>query len=727
MKKIKIDIEKFKSFFSKENIDKIKKLNYKDLFKKFINRVKNIKKEDIKLFYYSNKNTIYFLIFNFLILIWIALLFLFTIKIYTIKKEIDINLKKIEIVSSNSTNNLVNFIKSSRVRSIKSIADTVYVKMYDKFNKEKYTQILNSVKIFTLISMLEDSNNLYANYVKTLLISNNLSVSKNIKILYKNLLKIFNKVDYSNPIIISYISKFPKIKNILHNKGFEVYANVLSHLYEYELISILSDQNKLLSKLEKTYNNYQAPYKNFLTYIYFPRMDIWINPYSQKVNPDIFGSKYLNKADYIDLNLIKYWSNFFSQSYSWLLYQGEKNTITDIKLSNFKVDKKTDFANFWLNIRFNLPDDKSFYGLISKLTLTSNVKNIMLLNEFTYYLWQNIKSYLKGKLNNIKNNLSLGNKLLYLNFVECLNSDSNNCLNFYGCKNLSVCNKEDIFDDYAKKLLSDKKINDKKIQLLVEHIIEKLKNNSNYDLLNSSFYRFITNDYQNINDLDLLVWARLYDCIKENWYCWDIFDKDYTQIIKAIKQFANCENKNSVSISDDCKMKFIEKFNTNYFIAYTMVDRLGEINYSLLQRLKDVYNNIPNVLQLGKFMFTKLASTNLNWNMLVKYTSDISLSVYYKYVSSSEYNKILSYIGKNPCKSVTNGRQWSLSVAYNYVNNKYNQLYRANLWADAIYNLQKLLSIIKALQNNTRNAPLLDKLLANLQVYRIFKTRWYCK
>jgi len=92
-----------------------------------------------------------------------------------------------------------------------------------------------------------------------------------------------------------------------------------------------------------------------------------------------------------------------------------------------------------------------------------------------------------------------------------------------------------------------------------------------------------------------------------------------------------------------CKYRFVEKFNTNYFIAYTLVDNLGKIDYSLLDRLKDVYNNLLTVLQLSKFNFIK---NDLSKNVKSKYTSDVEVGVYYKYLSKKDISKILSYIGQ---------------------------------------------------------------------------------
>jgi len=725
LKEIKKIKDYFKNLSVQDILDNIKSWQYKTYLISLAKKITSLKKEDVYDFYLSHRNTIFLSIFTVLLIGISIFLLLWIKKLVIVKNKLEDAIVKVEIVSDK---NYVNLVKKEKLRSFNTVAATTYVKLYNSFNQKNYLKLKTKLRMLLLYLMLKDKNPLYSNYVKTLLLSNGLSFSTNKQILYKNLSKILLKVDFTNSLIKSYLASFPSVRIKTKDKTLETFSKVLSNLYEYELISILASQAKQANKLKSTYGQYQAPYKYFLSYLYLPKIDIWIDPFSNKINPDIFGSEYLNKADYIDINLIKYWSNFFSQSYSGLLYQGNKNNIIDIKLSNLKSEKNKNIMDVGLAVKFQLADDQSFYGLISKLTLTSNVKNIMLLDEFTYYLWNNIKLYLSSHLSSVKsNNLTLWDKLLYYNIKNCYSSTSNSCLKFFGCKNLTLCTKSDIYSDNVIKLLNSKKLNDFMIKSLVDILINKLKNNSNYDISVSSFYRYVTNNYESIKDIDVLVGARLYDCIKNNGYCGDIFDSDYTQIISAIKKFANCSDEMNSDLSDNCKMKFIKKFNTNYFIAYTMVDRLGELNYSLIDRLKDIYNNVPNVLQLWKFMFTKLASSNFANNMLVKYISDVNLSIYYKYLTQDSYNKILSYIWQNVCKSVTAGKSWSLSVAYSYVNNIYNQLYKTTLWADEIYNLQKLISIIKSLQVETKKASLLDKLLANLQVYRIFKERGYCK
>jgi hypothetical protein len=104
------------------------------------------------------------------------------------------------------------------------------------------------------------------------------------------------------------------------------------------------------------------------------------------------------------------------------------------------------------------------------------------------------------------------------------------------------------------------------------------------------------------------------------------------------------------AIDLECQYKFLDKFNTNYFIAYTLVDKINMLsNYTLLDRLQDVYNNIPGLLRLGQFSFSKL-DKDKTFVQSIKYISNVKLTVFYKYLSEKDLNHILAYVGKYSCK-----------------------------------------------------------------------------
>ena len=727
MKKDEI-VSNIKKIFKKENFSREKIEEFKTkLQEKFskkniqacIKKIKSLKKEDILLWYYSHRDTLLFYVFSFILLVifsWLGILLKNTYKAY---KQLQDNINQIVLVTDAK---LLNTIEKNNLRIITSVADSVYVKEYNTYNNDAYNKLYKSlVKILLVNAYYSDPITISALdsvLWTTDILSKKEKIQKALKEIDSYSIDNLKEFDKFLPVR-KYLSSFPTLKkqevlkHIKDKKLVEDTADVLSKLYIYELPSIANFVATQAELYKQKYLSNVAPYENFLSYILLPSVNIWINPFSQVINPDIFGEEYLKKASYIDLNLIKYWSDFFTLSYKGKLYQWLNNIIEWIKLQKINILQKNNLAQIWLNIRFNLLDDKSFYGLISKLTITSNVKNIMLINEFTYDLWTEIKKYIQQQLpSDFEPNKKLWTRWIAYQLYKCTQKFDENCQQLFNCSwNCKLPSQID--SNSLKNNINISDIN----SLLSSYFVS----NSSADYTNSSFYKFIKNEYYKINDWNKLVGARLYDCIKQDWYCGDIFDKKNSQIANTIKTFAKCDLNKPIDFV--CKYKFINKFNTNYFIAYTMVDNLWQINYSLLQRLKDVYNNLPSVLQLNKFTFTK----NEGSDAMALYTADVGLSVFYKYLTQDEYNKILSYIGQGYCKSVTNWSSFDLWKALYYVRNKYNILSKWNVDAAKLYDLKELQQIIENLQKESKKTKLLDKLLANLQVYRIFKERGYCK
>ena len=742
--------KKLTSLFKKDNFskEKILKLKWellsqfsKEKLEKRIYKAKSLKKEDILLWYYEHRNSILLFIF-WVFFIISSIIFVFLIKkTYSIYNKLKSNITTIELIADNK---ILEYVKTNNLRTVTSIVDSLYVKEYSDYNENKYTKLYKNFLKELLVNIYYwDSVTKAA--VDSFLWTNSIlwkreKIQKIFKIIDSYKIDQLKQFDTFLPIrkYISKIHSFNKknvLKYIKDKKLVNDTANIIEKMHIYELPSITKFIDSQANLYKQKYLSNVAPYENFLSHILLSSVNIWINPFSEAINPNIFWSEYLKKANYIDLNLIKYWSDFFTLSYIGKLYQGLDNIINWFKLQKINIIPDKNLAKIGLNIKFSLTDEKSFYGLISKLTLTSDVKNIMLINEFTYDLWQNIKKKLLYSLKLKNNNLKYKKWLIYIFYIvnKCSNSYiDNNCNELFGWSNeliKSILAKFNI--SYLEKSLLSKQKSANKfgIRPTREDLIESYMNKKDKELaeilwewyINSTFHRYIVNEYYKIDDLDKLIWARLYDCIKDNWYCWDIFDKDFSQIKDTIKDFAWCNKKEPIDFN--CKYNFINKFNTNYFIAYTMVDKLWEIDYSLLERLKDVYNNLSSILQLDKFSFVK----NEGKNTIALYTADVTLSIFYKYLTQDDYSKILSYIWKRFCEEVTNWNNFNLWKALSYVKNKYNILSKWNIDSAELYDLRQLQNIINDLQKENNNSILLDKLLANLQVYRIFKERWYCK
>ena len=139
-----------------------------------------------------------------------------------------------------------------------------------------------------------------------------------------------------------------------------------------------------------TYSNYlaslQIPYTYFLQYMYLPSLNIRRNPYTQQIDPDIIGLQYLQKNPYNDITLLQKRSDFFKNVGD----NNESNDITDINIGDITEDQSGYFS-MPITVSFVANSKRAFLLLTDKLSMTSNRDNISLIDEFFYYLRQEIK------------------------------------------------------------------------------------------------------------------------------------------------------------------------------------------------------------------------------------------------------------------------------------------------------------------------------------------------
>ena len=696
--------------------------------------IKNGKKLDLEFIinsFYDNKDKIINWLLIFFLVFFTTLIGIFAYKSYSNYDTINKKIKTMAIVHNNS---IISYIKKNNLRSVTSITDTVNLiwnKKYDYKTVWKYlllaflekdqwwnSEVIKSQLYYGVVDNIWDiTDDKMKEDISIIdndseLLSSIWDEAKVVK-----LKRNFDNIIKENSSFIKEINSFPKnIKN-------KDIASVANKLYVYEFVFIEKTLKLEKEKYEWKMKKYQAPYANFLVDVFYPNINIWSNKFSWIINVDVFGSDYLKKANYIDINLINYWTNFFKYAYRWKNYQWKANEIEDISLGKLKQENNKDVKDIValpIQVRFWVQTDSSFYGLISKLTSTSNIENIMLLSEFTYNLWSNIKENVNDTLSTVDNN---DKPLWYRYMVSLLNKCENwdiRCNALFGCKNSVSSSK-------IKKIISASKYNDSLAN--ANDVFRQSMKICNFD--KSTFGKYMSNKYDTINDIDKLIWARLTDCIK-GWYCDDIltYKKSGDIVRKTIEDFAWCNKDDLLKCSSDiddgdcnsCRYKFANKFNTNYFVVYTLIWDLDKLRkYWFISRLKDVYTNIPGIVKLWQFKFSKLD------NPVFSYEADVNLNVYYKYISNDDLNKILSYIWKDKCSVVTKWRSWSIDIAKKYVSDKINNLYKLDEDAKETYDLQVLDTLIKEKQSVYKKSDNLTKILIDLQIYRIFVERNYCQ
>lgn len=151
---------------------------------------------------------------------------------------------------------------------------------------------------------------------------------------------------------------------------------------------------KINSNIIETLKNredFQKEQKNYyevlLQNIYLPSLNIWKNPYTDHFDISIIWQTYLDANKFQTLSLIQQRGDFIK--YVW--NDAEYNTINSINV--WEPIELPDSNYFYLpiSVRFTSPNKRSFLLLVNKLSMTSNINNISLVNEFFFYLLMNVK------------------------------------------------------------------------------------------------------------------------------------------------------------------------------------------------------------------------------------------------------------------------------------------------------------------------------------------------
>ena len=81
-----------------------------------------------------------------------------------------------------------------------------------------------------------------------------------------------------------------------------------------QLSDVLLYESKIEKDIASTKQQRQmlsVPFDNFLNMLYTPSINIWRNPFSQKIDTSLIGKKYIENNPYGDITLIQQWTNFF--------------------------------------------------------------------------------------------------------------------------------------------------------------------------------------------------------------------------------------------------------------------------------------------------------------------------------------------------------------------------------------------------------------------------------
>lgn len=181
--------------------------------------------------------------------------------------------------------------------------------------------------------------------------------------------------------------------------------NFKDDVYDFSSWWDIINQIDLLSKektdLNSKFKKLQSSYFYLMENIYLPSQNIWKDPYTNDIDYSIVWQKFLNQNPYIDTNLLDYWSWYFKDMWPNL----DSNTVTDIKIQwvqYFTEPDKREYFRIPIKVSFSSTTRQSFLMLINKLSLTSSKRNISLINEFVYNIWEIVKQTKNDEIQKIK-------------------------------------------------------------------------------------------------------------------------------------------------------------------------------------------------------------------------------------------------------------------------------------------------------------------------------------
>ena len=171
-------------------------------------------------------------------------------------------------------------------------------------------------------------------------------------------------------------------------------SNINTINWMIEINNRIEDTVKSREAFKKKQKSY---YEVLLQNIYLPSLNIWKDPYTKNFDMTLLWQRYLENDKFQDLYLIQYWSDFVK----YVGNDADYNTIESITIWDQIEIEGTEYFYTPITVDFSSPNKRSFLLLVNKLSMTSNSNNIALLNEFFFYLLENIKSKKEDAINSL--------------------------------------------------------------------------------------------------------------------------------------------------------------------------------------------------------------------------------------------------------------------------------------------------------------------------------------
>ena len=192
---------------------------------------------------------------------------------------------------------------------------------------------------------------------------------------------------------INYLNgKTPELLNLSSYDTRTLQANFITQpiVKNAQTVKDLLDENLTtqweIQKYTDYLNSLQVPYTYFLQYIYLPSLNIRKDKYTNKIDTSLIGLNFLEKNPFNDITLLQKRGDFFKN----LGDNNESNDVQDMKIGDITEDQ-SGFFSMPITVSFIANSKRAFLLLADKLSATSNKDNVSLINEFFYYLRDQIK------------------------------------------------------------------------------------------------------------------------------------------------------------------------------------------------------------------------------------------------------------------------------------------------------------------------------------------------
>lgn len=214
------------------------------------------------------------------------------------------------------------------------------------------------------------------------------------------------------------------------------------------IIKIHTDATSEIEKYSQYINDLNVPYENLLQYIYLPHLNIWKNVYTNKIDLGMIWKNFLEKNPYNDIFLLQKRSDFFKNMGN----SNEWNDIKNIQIWAITETNEDGFFHIPISLSFEANSKRSFLLLVDKISVTSNKVTLSLINEFFYYLRQEIVTNKKDEIQSLRK----AYMPLYFSWEEIISDDKIIWFNIYN----RVYNNEEnalidenIIDQTIKKIV----------------------------------------------------------------------------------------------------------------------------------------------------------------------------------------------------------------------------------------------------------------------------------